>query len=256
LRRLVLAPLLISLAAATPNPCADASLHLLCPDLVMRAPSNLFLVRRGHRRLLTSTNAIINTGAGPLEVRGTRTGAKEMTARQVIHGPRTVIVRGTGSLYFKDVPPRGGFYWKYENAARFELWRLDAAGALTSRVRVGPKIFYCLRDLFHVRPYGRRSARFPSCRHPRAIGQVTLGISRGWADAYPSTYPGNWIDVTGLRGCFAYVHVADPLNHLMESNENDNAGKRAVRLPWRGPGLRGCPRAHGPRPTGPPGLFI
>ena len=35
---------------------------------------------------------------------------------------------------------------------------------------------------------------------------MTLGTSVGWADVYPSTYPDNWIDVTGLRGCFAVVH--------------------------------------------------
>jgi len=63
----------------------------------------------------------------------------------------------------------------------------------------------------------------------------------GWADIYPSGYPQNWIDVTGLRGCFRYVHTVDPGDHLRESREDNNAAGVTVRLPWHGPGHRGCP---------------
>ena len=64
----------------------------------------------------------------------------------------------------------------------------------------------------------------------------------GWADVYPASYPEQWIDVTGLRGCFAYVHRADPLNHLYESNERNNAAQVIVKLPYR-PGRQSCPDA-------------
>ena len=47
--------------------------------------------------------------------------------------------------------------------------------------------------------------------------------------------------MTGLRGCFAYVHIADPLNHLYESNEDNNEAQVIVRLPFR-PGPQRCPR--------------
>ena len=83
---------------------------------------------------------------------------------------------------------------------------------------------------------------------------MTLGTSAGWADIYPSAYPRNWINVTGLRGCFAYLHRADPENHLAEEREDDNAAMRTVRLPWTGPRLGDCPhvsRASPPtRPAG------
>jgi hypothetical protein len=70
---------------------------------------------------------------------------------------------------------------------------------------------------------------------------VTLGTSVGWADVYPPTYPEQWIDVTGLRGCFAYAHIADPNNRVYESNEDNNESQVIVRLPFR-PGERraGC----------------
>jgi hypothetical protein len=39
--------------------------------------------------------------------------------------------------------------------------------------------------------------------------------------------------VTGLRGCFAYVHIADPENGIFESNEDNNEAQAIVRLPYR-----------------------
>jgi hypothetical protein len=53
----------------------------------------------------------------------------------------------------------------------------------------------------------------------------------GWSDVYPYEYPEQWIDVTGLRGSFAYVQIADPDNLLMESNKNNNASETYVALP-------------------------
>ena len=38
--------------------------------------------------------------------------------------------------------------------------------------------------------------------------------------------------MTGLRGCFAYVHRADPENGIWETNETNNDAQRIVRLPW------------------------
>jgi hypothetical protein len=50
--------------------------------------------------------------------------------------------------------------------------------------------------------------------------------------------------VTGLRGCFAYVHIADPENGVYESNEDNNEAQVIVRLPFHsGDRRRGC-RGH------------
>ena len=39
--------------------------------------------------------------------------------------------------------------------------------------------------------------------------------------------------MSGLRGCFAYVHIADPENGIFESNEDNNEAQTIVRLPFR-----------------------
>ena len=77
---------------------------------------------------------------------------------------------------------------------------------------------------------------------------MRLGTSVGWSDVYPPGYPEQFIDVTGLRGCFAYVHTADPRNGIYESRERNNSSTVVVRLPFRG-GRQRCP---GPQAAGMP----
>lgn len=53
------------------------------------------------------------------------------------------------TLRFTDVGSYfGGSYWKVHQLARFELWRVDRRGREVRRVRVGPKLNYCLRGCF------------------------------------------------------------------------------------------------------------
>jgi hypothetical protein len=104
-------------------------------------------------------------------------------------------------------------------------------------------VSYCLRDLAHSRPGRPRSPGrrvYPACSTDPDKRKVTIGTSVGWSDVYPPGYPEQWIDVTGLRGCFSYQHTADPANVLFESNERNNAASVTVRLPFR-PGRQGCP---------------
>jgi len=251
---------LAALVAAVPNPCNDPALALRCPDLVLAPPSHLRVERSPSRRhvVLRMENRIVNIGAGPAELFGQRTFLSEMRARQVIAdaaGNRRRIVTGA-ELYFKSVPSRGGSYWKFKDAVRFELWAIDPTAHRTQLVRVGPKHDYCLRDLRRVRFTAnvRRHPFFPHCNQRATKHEVTLGTSVGWADVYPSTYPDNWIDVTGLEGCFAVVQRVDPDHHILESNEANNVSSSIVRLPYK-PGPQRCPRpapVPAPAPPAPP----
>jgi hypothetical protein len=243
---LALAAALAALQVA--SPCQDPAQGLRCPDLVMAAPSHLALDRKRKpgRALLRMQNAIVNVGAGPAELFGERAGPREMTARQVIAdaaGGRRRFVTGA-EVYYTSVPSRGGDYWKFDDAARFELWSLFPDGRRAALVRVGPKLRYCLRDLARVGGIalpGTPARRvFGACNQSNAELQVTLGTSVGWADVYPASYPGNFIDVTGLRGCFVVLHRADPERHILELDETNNVSAKVVRLPFE-PGPQGCP---------------
>jgi hypothetical protein len=229
---------------AVPNPCDDPLEDLRCPDLVMSAPYDLTIDRHtipGHV-LLRATSSINNRGTGPLELRGHRSGARTMTVTQVIHrGNGTRSFHPTAALLgYKFVSgQRFGFrvanerYWKFRGAARFQLWSLDAEDKAVKLIRFGPKLFYCFRDLVRTHPSGRspRHFVFPACSQNPRQQRVTLGTSVGWSDVYPYSYPEQWIDVTGLRGRFAYVIVADPFNRILESNELNNLSETFVGLP-------------------------
>ena len=165
-----------------------------------------------------------------------------MTVTQIVYranGTRAFIPT-EALLGFKFVSGRRyGFtypnlrYWKFRGAARFQLWSLDNEDHAVKLIRFGPKLFYCFRDLFRTRPSGRSPGKavYPACSQNPAQQRVTLGTSVGWSDVYPYTYPEQYIDVTGLRGRFAYVQVADPFNRIVESNELNNLSETYVQLP-------------------------
>jgi hypothetical protein len=241
------------------NPClGPVAPKLLCPDLRISPPSDLKLVRAGNgHRLLRAKNSLNSRGRGPVELKGVRTGKLTMRASQRIYranGHGAIVLRTGAHLGFKLVPGQGRF-WKFRHAARFLLWRLDGHGYRKRLVQRGPKVYYCLRDLSRTRrmPRSPSSRVYPACNQSSSRHRVRLGTSVGWSDVYPATYPEQYIDVTGLRGCYAYVHEADPKNGIFESNEDNNEGSTVVRLPFRRAGRRGCPRDRGeqePEQTG------
>jgi Lysyl oxidase len=245
-------------AAVDPNPCLTVfEKGLRCPDIVMDRPWGMYLDKATSpgRSLLRAGNAIESIGKGPVELHGVRYNRVYMHARQRIYkrGRGWVTVR-TGAKLRLKFAHLSRYWWKFFNAASFELWRLDGEGNRTRKVRTGPKVSYCLRDLAHTRPWLARTPllpHYPACSNNVTLRRDTLGTSVGWADVYPPDYPEQWIDVTGLRGCFAYVHIADPNNRIFESNENNNVAQVIVRLPFNAANRRaGCKGADRGRSMG------
>ena len=231
--------------ATGPTPCATAQLRLRCPDLVMSAPSELHIDRSTipGRVLLRATSSVNNRGSGPLELRARRTGQHGMVVYQAIYdrSGRPHLFRTAAKLVFKYVPGEryeygsiGAFsYWKFEHAAAFELWSIDTHNRAVQLVRMGPKVDYCLRDLIRTRPSSSSPSTpvYPACSQNPNIQSDVLGTSVGWSDVYPYVYPEQWIDVTGLRGRFAYVQIADPYDLLMEAKHTNNVSETYVNLP-------------------------
>lgn len=230
-----------ALAGATvENPCETAQAkQLLCPNLRIAPPSEIYAQKAGGRVLLRATSDVESRGKGPMELRGHRDGPRSMKTNQRIYkaGGGHITVPSGAKLRFTYVGTYfGGSYWKVHELANFELRRVSPDGTVGDVVRTSPKLNYCLRDLYRTRA-GHRSPPgrvYPGCNQNPLQDRVKLGTSVGWSDIYPAAYHQQWIDVTGLRGCFAYRMIVDPEEHLFESNEDDNTSQRLVRLPYRG----------------------
>ncbi len=227
-------------AAEIENPCESAEARqLLCPNLRIGKPADIYLDSYEGKQLLRATSDVKSHGKGPMELRGHRNGWHSMRVNQRIHrvGGGRLFLRTDATLHFTDVGTYfGGSYWKVHQLAGFTLRSVGPDGNLGPVVRTSPKLNYCLRDLERTRP-GKRSPRtrhYPGCNQDPYTDAVTLGTSVGWSDIYPAPYDKQWIDVTGLRGCFAYTMTVDPKHLLFESDERDNSASRLVRLPYRG----------------------
>lgn len=222
------------------GPCADANLR--CPDLVVLAPSDLRVLRgrNGHVRL-GSRNRLVNRGAGPMFLLGERERERTMTVSQRIfarNGDHTDYPLPEARFDFWFIPGQGR-YWKLRDGLRFELW--TAGLPIEQFVKFGRKTRFCMRDLVEVPGLGGpRFRKFPGCNQSARTRSLRMGISVGWEESYPPGYYEQYVDVTGLRGCFSLRHVADPLGHVFESDESNNVAQTRVRLPPRRGRVRGC----------------
>lgn len=225
------------------NPCQGPSAkQLLCPNLRIGPPSEMYVSAYDGKTLLHATSDVRSRGRGPIELHGQRNGPKRMRVTQRIYkrGGGHITVRTDATLHFTDVGAYfGGSYWKVHQLARFTLQKVLPAGGLGPVVRTSPKLNYCLRDLFRTQPgpHSPDSRVYPGCNQDRSIRRDRLGTSVGWSDIYPADYDKQYINVTGLRGCFVFTMTVDPKHHLFESDETDNSSHRRVRVPFDG---RGC----------------
>ncbi len=246
---LVLAAAVPVTAQARPdNPCeSKEAKELLCPNLRIGPATELYLEHRGVGEvLLRATSDVRSRGRGPIELVGRRNGWRTMRTNQRIWrlDGGYKVVKSDATLRFTEVGYQfGGAYWKVHQLARFDLRPVRPDGSLGDPVRTSPKLNYCLRDLERtqpsaVSPIGRY---YPACNQNPYRNRVRLGTSVGWSDIYPAPYHQQFINVAGLRGCFVYEMIVDPLDNLFESNEKDNTSRRLVRLPYTGSNA-GCRR--------------
>ncbi len=239
------------------NPCiGPGSGNLLCPDLRVGPPTDLYVEHRGggnrgsqyygagRGALMHAESDIRSRGRGPLELRGRRYKRNWMRANQAIYraGGGVDVHRTSMRFHFYYVGDEwGGSYWKAKNPLSMEIWSLDRRRRPLRRLRTGPKVFYCFRDLERTRPSSRspRHRVYPACSQDPRRRRLKLGTSVGWSDIYPADYDRQWVSVAGLRGCYAFVMRVDPLDLIHESNESNNRSFRVVRLPYR-PGPQRC----------------
>ena len=222
------------LAVAVPSTAAAST---LLPDLGMARLSTIKIdttTMPGHK-LLRYTAVMVNVGAGPFEVIGSRpdTSTTDMSVVQRIYdssGSHTDVPVNTVMFYAGD----GHNHWHTKDVEGGTLVRLDNGRKVGTLAKEG----FCFFDNVKYRltlPGAPQSAVYvqpPSCspNQPNTL-TASMGLSVGWGDSYPASLNLQWIDITGLpNGKYRLTAIADPGNVMQESSYTNNTAWARIRI--------------------------
>lgn len=210
------------------NPAALLpDLHILQSYLSGWTVNNL----GGNNREVRFATAMANGGAGPFETRGTSTIITDPdgTQRQLVNQR---IYNSDGSFtdqfagYFTYHPTHGHIH--FDDMAWGQLRIRGPGDTIGDVVAVGPKTSFCLIDINH---YNSSLPGSPANSVYNSCNPVFQGISVGWNDVYSSGLDGQSINVTGIpNGNYWLEVVADPLNHIQETDETNNVTRVPITL--------------------------
>ncbi len=220
----------------TPTPTADPR---LLPDLVALPAGDLAVqVRRDGRRLRFSSS-LGNIGDGPIEVRPNRLlpcpeGQHNSTQIVYLDGngngrfnPRmdTAFVRNrAGCMVYHPLH----HHWHFKASARYTLLDPREEGRVIVTAR--RKVSFCLRDT------ARMPTRYDGIEHPLAYAACSRrspqGITAGWMDVYQSFLAGQALRLPAdlANGLYCLETVVDPIDQLLESDDDNNTSVRALRI--------------------------
>ena len=213
---------LLSLAASAPAAFGADRL----PDLRMAAIDDIRLDRTTlpDRKLLRFTTVIVNVGAGPLELHGSRpdTATPEMAVTQRIFdsngGTRDVATNAT--MFFAG---DGHNHWHTKNLESSDLVRLDSSAQVAAYAKQG----FCFADNRSFAPSlpgAPSSFVYGTCGHDPNQLTTTMGLSVGWGDPYHWTTAFQWIDITGVpSGRYRLFVTADAAGWFEETDQTNNA---------------------------------
>ena len=234
-RRLgVIVGLIAALGVLLPAaPVAAATERL--PDLRSDRITDLRITRSSSgRKLLRFTTTILNYGAGPFEVRGSRpTTGHPFDIDQVVYRSdgTTRRIQTTATVRYAG---DGHDHYHVRRLATYHLWSKN--GTLRDT-----KIGFCFFDTNHryaSLPRSPSSKKYfeSGCGTRRSLS-TRSGISVGWGDRYPWNFAFQYIDITGLpSGTYTLRSAVDLFGQFTESRESNNCSY--VRLSISGSTVR------------------
>jgi hypothetical protein len=230
----------VVLTAVVGGGSATAASQLL-PDMRMAKLTTI----RGDRttmpghRLLRYTATIVNVGAGPAEVHGSRPDTSTPTMSVVQR-----IYDDAGN--WTDVPTGTHAFWAGDGHNHWHLFEM--AGAVLTPLGGGAHVGASAKEGFHfsdVAAFDLSLPNAPQSKHylacignnsckPDALN-ITEGISIGWGDIYKAGIMFQWIDITGVaNGKYVLTATADPNGFLRESDNTNNTASATIRITTNG----------------------
>jgi len=194
------------------------------PDLQTVVPQHVQIVNDHQREIIRFSNAIANTGDGPLQFHpeipdATATEQVFQNAYQDIFDDQGNITRSLLVSQFEFHPQHN--HWHITGVALFEIRKANADGS------IGPvfgtnsiKTTFCLVDWYKlVGPSKTPERVYFECDR----NAETQGISPGWADQYHQATPGQELELTGAPvGTYYLVSTANYSEVFLETDYNNN----------------------------------
>ncbi len=204
---------------------------------------------QGAKRCLRFTTGPRNAGAGPMDLAYF---PAEHELGVVNEGPVTQYVHySDGSLKER---PAGTFlfhkthaHYHYQDILDYSIYKVGKGHALTKAGK-GTKSGFSPADQLFADwfTFSQEEGQYiEGVSSSRSVGASTFGLSVGWGDVYRWQRPGQYVEFAGNGdGLYVVRSVVDIKNHVLESNEHNNAGYAyiqvtgdSVRIIERGQGL-------------------
>jgi len=156
---------------------------------------------------------------GPLDVRGNPQIEGDVKQR-MFNGEEWEVV-GTPPVQFETNDGHNHFH--FMNAARYQLWN----EARTEVIGDSSKVGFCLIDTEAVEEgfesaYDLADNGYCERNNPDAT-ELFMGITPGWRDTYEANVTFQWVNTSNVApGRYWVSAEVDPLNHIVESNEDNN----------------------------------
>ncbi len=227
-------------ATPTPTTTVPPADDLLRPDVVALRAQNLSIqVRSANDRRLRFSSSLGNIGLGPLEVRPNKNQpcpVGEHNSTQVIYRDAngngkynarrdTGLSRHrAGCMIFHPFHD----HWHFKASARYTLLKPGAAEPVIVSAR--RKVSFCLRDTARV-PAWMGNWDYP-LKYGSCARRTPQGISVGWMDVYQSFLAGQYLPLPKKleNGVYCLHTVVDPLDQLVESNNDNNSSMRELAI--------------------------
>ena len=190
----------------------------------------------GAHRCLRFSFGLGNAGDGNFDVRfafakDQATGAPPLMIQCVQLADGTLMAHEAGEYRFHDTHA----HFHYEDVVHHELAKVDPNTGQEQSAGDGVKTGYSPADQsiaewdrFVQAPSGT-SGDAGDCYPGGSSNRI--GLSIGWGDTYRWQRPGNYVEFgDNTDGWYIVRTTADPLNHVLESNESDNTSYAYVRV--------------------------
>jgi hypothetical protein len=234
-------------AAPSAAPAADRSTAgtddgsaALLPDLAPLRAEDVSIQVLGDTRKIRFASSLANLGPGPLEVRPNR----NMPCPPGQHNSTQIIFTDANNNQTfnraRDTEftrHRAGCmvyhpyhdHWHFKASARYTLLdpRAEEEPVVVTARR---KVSFCLRDSARV-PTSYGTWDYPES-YLRCTKKSPQGISVGWMDIYQSFLAGQSLTLPRRLedGVYCLRTVVDPLDQLAESDNDNNASMKALKI--------------------------